>query len=257
MTFEMWSAGHYLFILLPFVLLVPLYLFTQTNSCETNRRIGIYIMVLAILILFARNFEIWVRRSYRFDIELLPLQICHFANFVLLIGLIRNKQTWLNFALILNLPAAMVSIIFANSLTNYSTLVSFRAFAYIMGHAILVTVPLWLFMLGFIRMDRRILKKTLSLVSILYLASILVNNAMFFIFGQYANYFYTMKPQGGTPLETFYEMGETLSLNGFRLNIVYVALTAMLGLTVMVLLYSAFYRLVNSKKRARVCLANN
>jgi len=218
MTFEMWSSSHYLFMFLPFIFLSVLFVFTKDRTREANRRIGIVLSVFAIIILILRNIEIWIGKSYRFDVELIPLQICHFANFVLLIALLTNRQTWFNFALILNLPAAMVSMIFANSLTNYSTIISFRGFAYIMGHALLVVIPLWLFMTGFVVLDQRIFKKTLVLVGLLYAGSVVLNNLMFVLFGQYSNYFYTMKPEKGTPLETFFDLNERPDETSSRSN---------------------------------------
>lgn len=252
MTFDMWSVSHYLFILLPFVILSVLFILTRDRTREANRRTGIWLSVIAIIILVLRNIEIWIGKSYRFDIELVPLQICHFANFVLLIALLTNRQTWFNFALILNLPAAMVSIIFANSLTNYATIISFRGFAYIMGHALLVVIPLWLFMTGFVVLNHRIFKKTLALVGVLYLGSIILNNLTYVLFGQYANYFYTMKPEKGTPLETFFDLGRVYQLNAFKVNPVYLLLTAILGFIVMVSVYFGFSAVKARKKRFAV-----
>jgi uncharacterized membrane protein YwaF len=252
MTFEMWSSSHYLFMFLPFIFLSVLFVFTKDRTREANRRIGIVLSVFAIIILILRNIEIWIGKSYRFDVELIPLQICHFANFVLLIALLTNRQTWFNFALILNLPAAMVSMIFANSLTNYSTIISFRGFAYIMGHALLVVIPLWLFMTGFVVLDQRIFKKTLVLVGLLYAGSVVLNNLMFVLFGQYSNYFYTMKPEKGTPLETFFDLGRVYHLNDFRVNPLYLLLTAILGFIVMITVYSGFSIVKGRTKRAVV-----
>jgi hypothetical protein len=242
MTFTMWSFGHYLFMLSPFFLLLLLNRYTKKSSLENNRKIGIVLSLVAIIILLLRNIEIWVARDFRFDIELVPLQVCHFANFVLLFAFMTKKQTWFNLALTLNLPAAFVSILFANSLANYSTIVSFRGFAYIFGHILLVTIPLWAYHVGFIKLNMNSFIKTLKLVATLYFLSLFINNLMYVLFGQYSNYFYSLKPERGTPLEAFFKFGENRFLfDFFQINPVYILLTGIFGLLVMFSLYTLFY----------------
>jgi hypothetical protein len=242
MTFTMWSFGHYLFMLSPFFLLLLLNRYTKKSSSQTHQKIGIALSVIAIIILLLRNIEIWVNRDFKFDIELIPLQVCHFANFVLLFAFITKKQTWFNLALTLNLPAAFVSILFANSLSNYSTIISFRGFAYIFGHILLVTIPLWAYHVGFIKLNISSFVKTLKLVAVLYLSSLFINNLMFVIFGQYSNYFYSLKPERGTPLESFFTIGENNFLfDFFQINPIYIILTGIFGLVVMLSLYTIFY----------------
>lgn len=242
MTFTMWSIGHYLYLLSPFILLIILTYFTKNVSLDFNRKIGIGLSLLAILILLLRNIEIWVVSDFSMDIELIPLQVCHFANFVILIAFITKKQMWFNFALTLNLPAAFVSILFANSLTNYETIISFRGFAYIVGHALLVLIPIWAYNMGFVKLQIKSLFQTFKLVSILYISSIFINNLMYVFFGQYANYFYSLKPENGTPLESFYEWGqEFIWFETFKINPIYLILTGLLGLVVMSMVYFGFY----------------
>ena len=242
MTFTMWSIGHYLYMLSPFVLLLVLVYFTKNNTIETNRTIGIILSSIAILVLVLRNIEIWVQGDFAFNIELLPLQVCHFANFVLLIAFLTNKQIWFNFALTLNLPAAFVSILFANSLTHYSTILSLRGIAYIVGHALLVLIPLWAYIVGFIKLDFKTLFKTFKVVAILYFSSLIINNLLYVLSGSYANYFYSLKPESGTPLEMFFNWGnELLLFDAFKINPIYVILTGLFGAFIMVTLYSGFY----------------
>ena len=242
MTFSMWSLGHYLFMLSPFILIVLLTYFTKNNTMDKNRTIGIGLSVFAIVVLLLRNIEIWVSRDFAFNIELIPLQICHFANFVLLIAFITKKQIWFNFALTLNVPAAFVSILFANSLTNYPTIVSLRGFAYIVGHALLVFIPIWAYRVGFIQLNIKTLLKTFKIVALLYVLSIFINNLMYALSGYYANYFYTLKPESGTPLELFFNWGqEVVVFESFKFNPLYLILTGLFGLLVMILVYTGFY----------------
>lgn len=242
MTFSMWSLGHYLFLLSPFVLIFLLTYFTKNNSLDKNRTIGIVLSGIAVGVLFLRNLEIWIGNGFAFDVELIPLQVCHFANFVILIAFITKKQIWFNFALTLNVPAAFVSIVFANSLTNYSTIISFRGFAYIVGHALLVFIPVWAYNVGFIKLNIHTLLKTFRVVALLYVVSIFINNLMYMLFGSYANYFYTLKPESGTPLEMFFDWGqEIIAFDVFKWNPLYLLLTGLFGLLIMIIFYLGFY----------------
>lgn len=248
MTFTMWSLGHYLFLITPFVGIILLYQLTKSYDQKKNRRIGLILSIVAVMILIFRNIEIFVNSGYAFDVEILPLQVCHFANIVLLLAFLSKKQSLFNFALLLNLPAAFVSILFANSLANYSTILTFRGFAYIFGHILLVVIPVWAYMVGFIKLNKKTLIETIKIVSILYLVSIMINNVIYLLFGQYANYFYTLKPENGTPLEMFYDLGQTVVLsNGFKFNILYLILTGLFGLVIMIVLYTGFY--LHQKRR--------
>jgi len=248
MTFSMWSLGHYVFLISPFIGIALLYYFTKSNDQEKNQKIGLILSIIAVVILLLRNIEIFINNGFVFDIELIPLQVCHFANFVLLLAFLTKKQSLFNFALILNLPAAFVSILFANSLANYTTILTLRGFAYIFGHILLVVIPVWAYMVGFIKLNKKTLIETFKIVSILYFVSIFINNLMYLLFGQYANYFYTLKPENGTPLEMFYNWGQTVMLsNGFKFNILYLILTGLFGFIVMIVLYKGFY--IHQKKR--------
>ncbi len=243
MKFYMFSFEHYLFIASPFLVLILMLLLTKKTSSEKNREIGIFLSIFAIIVLLLRNLEIFVTNGFAFNIELLPLQICHFANFVLLIAFLKKDQVWFNFALILNLPAAFVSILFANSLSHYDTILTFRGFAYIVGHMLLVTLPLWAYFRGFIKLDFYYLRKTFLIVFILFLLSILINNGLYLISNQYANYFYSLKPESGTPLELFFDWGQEWMLFGFfKFNGLYLLLTAILGAVVMSVMYLLLFK---------------
>jgi len=55
MTFTMWSVEHYLFILSPFVIAVILMILTKKNNYDENRKLGVILSLVAILILVLRN----------------------------------------------------------------------------------------------------------------------------------------------------------------------------------------------------------
>lgn len=233
----MWSFGHYLFMISPVILAVLLIYLMRNKTYEQRRKLGVYLSVLAIIVLLLRNIEIFIVRDYAFDFELVPLQICHFANFVLLFAFMKDSKPLFAFALLLNLPAAMMSIVFANSLTHYATLVSFRAFAYLFGHILIVSITLFAYYFGFAKLDKVTLKKTFTIVGILYLSSIVINNLFRLFLGQESNYFYTFKPEDGTPLEMFFNLGQNISIGEFMLNPIYLILTSILGFIVMMIVY--------------------
>jgi len=105
--------------------------------------------------LIARNIEIFIVDGYKFSGELLPLQICHFANFILLYAFLKRDQSFFALAFCLNLPAALLSIVYANSLTNYETMCSIRAQAYLWGHMLIVGITFWAYLVNIIKIDRK------------------------------------------------------------------------------------------------------
>lgn len=76
------GLGHFLYIVSPFVLWPILTVLTRHNTKTANRRIGIALSVLMIIILVLRNIEIFVLRDFQFNYEVVPLQVCHLANFI-------------------------------------------------------------------------------------------------------------------------------------------------------------------------------
>lgn len=237
MTFTMWSLGHYLFILSPIVFTIILHYSAKHLDHDKKRKLGIVLSWVAIHVLFLRNIEIWINSGYQFNVELVPLQVCHFANFVLLYAFKKDSKAAFGMAFTINLVAAFVSILFADSLANYSNILTLRGMAYIVGHILIVVIAAWAYMNNFVQMDKKTYIKTLKLSGILYFSSIVVNNLFGIITGQYSNYFYTMKPEKGTPLEWFWNMGSEVNLGGFKFNIAYIIGTAFLGFIVTLMVY--------------------
>lgn len=237
MTFTMWSFGHLMFILSPVLLTVIFYYAFKNKSYEEKRKIGIKLSWIAIHILFLRNIEILISSGYKFDIELLPLQVCHFANFVLLYAFIKDSKPAFGLAFTINLAAAFVSILFADSLANYSNILLFRGQAYIWGHMLIVALSAWAFISNFVVMDKKTYIQTLKVSGILFGASLFINNAFGIFTDKYSNYFYTNHPEKGTPLEWFWDWGTELDIAGFKINIVYIIGTMILGFVVTLIMY--------------------
>lgn len=253
MTFTMWGLGHFLFMLSPFLLWFLLHRYTMTMDEATKRRFGIILSCGCIVILALRNIEIFVVGGYVFDFEIVPFQICHFANFVLLFAFLYRSDRLFAFAWVFNLPAAYLSIVFANSLTNnYETILNFRGFAYISGHMLIVALTLWAFSNGFVKLDKRILVALYKLLLPLYLIAHLVNMAFRIFLNSPANYFYTTRPELGTPLEWFYAWGNRYRYGVIEINVVYLVLTAMLGFLITLLLFFLTRNLTVSENKVNV-----
>ena len=84
MKFQLWSFLHYFMMISPFIIAYVLYLLTQKKDMQVKRRVGIFLSAVTVVLLLLRNIEIFIIGNFAFDFEIIPLQICHFANFVLL-----------------------------------------------------------------------------------------------------------------------------------------------------------------------------
>lgn len=237
MQYQVWSIGHYLFMLLPFIMWGLFFYLTKDKPFESKRKLGIIVSIIAILLLALRNIEYLFVKDFTFDYEMVPLQICHFANFVLLYAFYKNDKTFFAFAWLFNLPAAFLSIVFSNGLENYSTILNFRGAAYIFGHALIVALTLFAYSTDFVKLDRFILLKLVKLLIPLYIAAHFVNALFYTLFDQPSNYFYTMRPEKGTPLEWFFEMGTEFTFLGAPFNPVYLILTGLFGGVVILSIY--------------------
>ena len=246
MTFQMWSWFHYLFIASPFIFAILLFFVFIKKTYEEKRKIGVILSIIAIIILVLRNIEIYVKSGYIPNEELIPLQICHFANFVLLFAFLKDNKVLFALAFCLNLPAAMMSIIFANSLENYSTLLNFRSMAYLWGHMLIVAMTLWAVASGFVKITKKTLGQTMVLMVILYIVGLVINNIFNTLFGFHANYFYTLKPENGTPLELFFNWGKMYVIGWFKVNPIYMILTSLLG-GIIVFGFYGLYKAVEPK----------
>lgn len=248
MTFEMWSLGHYAFMLSPFILTAIFYLLSRSKTYEQKRKFGVVLSIIMVIILILRNAEILVAGDFAFNYEIIPLQICHFANFVLLYAFIKDSKAMFALALLFNLPAAFMSILFANSLTHYSNIWTLRGIAYIFGHMLIVSTTLWAFLERFVVLNKQTFKNTAFIVYALYIISVLVNNLIGSITGSYPNYFYALRPEEGTPLQTFYDIGTTFEIGKFMINPIYLILTALLGTVIVSMMYGLFKVLEPKKK---------
>jgi hypothetical protein len=234
----MWSFGHILFMLAPFVFTLILHKSTRGMTQEKKRQVGIYLSIVAILILVARNLEIWIKNDFSFDHEILPLQVCHFANFVLLWAFWKKSDVAFSLAFTLNLLAAFLSIVFADGLENYTSILNARGFAYIFGHIIIVVITLWAFLNDFIFISLKSYIQSLIAVELMIVLSIFINNGMYALYGKYSNYFYTEHPESGTPLEWGFHLGKEYVYGSFKINYIYILMLMIVFPMVTFVLYN-------------------
>ncbi len=233
MRFQMWSAFHIIFMLSPFIFAIIMYLFTKNLKAETNRKIGIILSIICIVLLLLRNIEIFIKSGYRIQPEIFPFQICHFANFILLFAFLFKNKTMYTIAFCFNLPFAFLSILFANSLENYQTIINFRGMAYIFGHLLIVGVGLWGYFVDLVQINLKSLSKGMVFLSVLFVLSVPLNNLFNHLMSGFSsNYFYSMKPEGGTPLELAYGWGNIIEALGMKFNPIYLLVTLLFGLAI-------------------------
>ncbi len=244
MTFTMWGWLHIVFILSPIIFFVILHFIAKGKTYKQKQTIGIIVAIIAVILLLLRNIEIFITNGYKLDAELIPLQICHFANFVLLFAFLKDNKTLFGLAYCLNLPAAIMSIIFANSLENYLTMFTFKAGAYLFGHMIIVGVSIFAVAEGFVVLNKKIIRNTLITILIIFISSLLISNILNIVLGLDANYFYALKPEEGTPIEWFYNWGSNIEIGKFIFNPLYLLLTGLLGVVV-VLCFCGLYKVID------------
>lgn len=237
MKFYLWSPLHIFMIISPFVFAYILHVLSKHKTIEEKRLIGVKLSVVAVLILVARNIELFMIKDYQFDIELVPYQVCHIANFILLYAYLKKSDLAFGIAFLFNMIFAFCSLVFANGLANYSSIINVRGQAYIWGHMMIVILSLYAYLEGFVKVTWRKLFKINIIFTVLFLLSVLINN-LFRIFGEEAsNYYYTHHPERGTPLEIIWDLGEVKTIGVFEVNIIYVLLLGLFGLLIVFSMY--------------------
>ncbi len=227
----------------PFLFTVLLYFIYRNKDKKSQRKIGLILSLIAVGLLIARNIEIFVTHNYVFDYELVPLQICHFANFVLLYAFYKKSDTAFGLAFLFNLPLAFLSLLFADGLENYTTIINFRGQAYIWGHMLIVIITLYAYVVGFFKINIKNYFQVAFITTILYTLSVVVNNLFRIFLGENSNYFYADRPESGTPLDFFYNLGQITYIGDFQVNFTYIISLLFVGYIVIFLVYALAFEL--------------
>ncbi len=239
MPFDLWTWYHGLYIASPLVLAYALFRLTSRADYAEKRRLGLWLSSAAMVVLVVRNVTILLTEG--FHAQVVPLQVCHFANIVLWLAFYLRSDKLFALSFCLNLPAAFISLVFANALAAYPSFWMLLAQTYFWGHLLIVMIALWAVLAGMVTIDRRVFGQTVMLMAGLFVGAMVLNNVLKLIPTlSEANYFYTVRPEEGTPLEWFYTLGVSGELGFFEYNVLYWTLTAMLGVVVVVLFYGLY-----------------
>lgn len=244
MKFTEWSLGHALFILAPAIILTALYFIFRNKSQKTIYIVGVVIGVLNLVILLTRNLDIFLRNG--FDPEIIPIQVCHLGNVIVFVSLVFKNKTAAALGWCFNLIPAFSSLIFADALANYETILRIRPQAYIWGHIAIVVGGIFPVIFKSIKFDFKAVKKALLLMSSLVLVAIVLNTVFIDLLGERINYFYIYDSKG-VPFEMFYNADLTTVLGSwFTINIPYTLFIIAFGLFYFFLFYY-IYVLINRK----------
>lgn len=241
-TFEMWSTFHYFMMIFPFVMAITLYFIFRNKSERTKQWVAILLGFIMLIILILRNVYIFDKRG-GLNPEVIPFQVCHFANIIVVFAAVSKKKIYRTIFWCLNFPAGLVSVIFADGLENYSNIWNMQGIAYISGHMLIVVVGLYMLLVKMIEIDFKTFKQMLKVIGVFYILSVFINNWFNHIFSHTntdANYFYTYKPESGTPLESFFNLGNNINLSGFVFNPIYLLLLAFAGLIIFIIFYGLY-----------------
>lgn len=272
--FELYGIWHILIILFPLIASALLIFFTRKLPQEKSFKIGFWISTVALIILILRSisYVIWgwlenpelsfFPRLFSRLLFILPLQICHLANIIFFIAYKKRSNILFGIGYAVNFPAALLALVFAGDLqylintpNDFPFLQGFNAFVYIIGHALLVIMPLFSLYHKHFKLNLKDAIKVIISLGILYIFFFGFDNIYNYIFYyklanfSHSNYFFALWGQGGFPLETFTNIGKNIwaiDLAGgwFTFNPIYMAMTMGLG-TVLIFLFYGIYLLLN------------
>lgn len=214
MKFEMWSIWHILYILSPFIICTILYLVLKNKPYKVRYIVGVVIGVISLAILITRNIDIYL--NYGFDPEIIPLQVCHFGNIMVFISLVFRSKVATSIAWCLNLLAAFASIIVADALEGYETILCIRAQAYIWGHLFIVVGAFYAVVLKIVRIDVKSFLIGIGVIVSLLIPAIILNSYFNDVLEYTINYFYIYNSDG-VPFDFLY-LGQRAQYGWFTIN---------------------------------------
>ena len=215
MTFKLWSIWHYIYIISPFVIFIALYFLLRKRSKKTKEIVGIILGILSILILVVRNVDIYLRSGW--DLEVIPLQVCHIGSIIAGFALILRKKWLIVTTFCFNMIPAILAMVFADSLANYDTLLKIRPQAYIWGHIFIVVCALYGVFILLPKLTKKDLINSISFVTGSSVVAVICNSAFRTLLGWTPNYFY-LYDYKGTPLKFLYNVVPTSVYGWFSIN---------------------------------------
>ena len=219
MKFELWSIWHILYIISPLIFMAGIYYLIRNKSEKTKHIVGIVLGTLSLVMLAVRNLDIFIRNGW--DCEVIPLQVCHLGNIIVGLGLITKKKFLILTGFCFNLIPAICAMVFADSLTNYSSVFKLRAQGYVWGHIVIVVGAIYSLLIYKPKFNKKDVAYSLTLVGTLSVVAIFCNSAFRHFFNWEPNYFYLFNYKG-TPLKFLYTPFEPSKYGWFEINWFYV-----------------------------------
>ena len=218
MVFKLWSVGHIFYLLSPMIIFGLIYFFVAKKSEKVKNIVGLTLGIISVLILVVRNVDIFIRDGW--DLEVIPLQVCHIGSAVAGLALITKRRWLMATAFCFNLIPAFLAMVFADSLANYDTLLKIRPQTYIWGHIFIIVCALYGLLVFRPKFTKRDLFTALIFVGSAAVCAIVCNSAFRAVFAWEPNYFY-LYDYSGTPLKFLYEALPTSTYGWFSINWLY------------------------------------
>ena len=246
MKFEMWSVGHFLYILSSFVIFLIIYFLVKNKSKKTKNIVGYVLGAISLFIIIIRNVDIFIRSGW--GVEVIPLQVCHIGSIITGLALIFKKKWLIAVSVCFNMIPAILAMIFADSLANYDTLLAIRPQAYIWGLIFIVVCALYGLLIHLPKFNKKDLVISLSFVGIMCVIAILCNSIFRVTLNWEPNYFYLFNYKG-TPLKFLYNALPTSTYGWFTINWFYTLTLILVFSIVFVILFYLSKYVVNKVRK--------
>ena len=234
MKFELWSIMHILYMLSPFVIFAILYFCIKNRSDKIKSTVGIIIGTLSVLVLIVRNIDIYVRCGW--NLEVIPLQVCHIGSLVAGFALIFKKKWLFATSFCFNMIPAFLAMVFADSLANYDTLLKIRPQTYIWGHIFIVVCALYALLIHRPKFCKKDLYCSLTFVTVMAITAVFCNSLFRSLLSWEPNYFYLFDYKG-TPLKFLYTVFPSSVYGWFEINWIYTLSLIAVFICVYIVLY--------------------
>ena len=215
MVFKLWSFGHILYLVSPFIIFLAIYFLVKNRSDKTKYIVGAVMGALSIIILVLRNVDICIRSGW--DAEVIPLQVCHIGSIVVGLALLTKNKCLIVTSFCFNLIPAILAMVFADALANYDTILKIRAQAYIWGHILIVVGAFYGVFVFKPKCNVKDLIYSLIIIAVISIVAIICNSLFRHLFSWEPNYFYLFN-YDGTPLKFLYQVVETSTYGWFIIN---------------------------------------
>lgn len=248
MKFELWSFWHILYMVSPFIIFSIIYFIIKNKSDKIKNIVGYILGGISLFIIVIRNVDIYLRSGW--DLEVIPLQVCHIGSLVTGFALIFKKKWLILTAFCFNMIPAFLAMVFADSLANYDTLLKIRPQTYIWGHIFIIVCALYAILIYKPKLQKKDLFNSIIFVSIMALIAILCNSLFRHLLNWEPNYFYLFNYEG-TPLRFLYDVFPSSTYGWFEINWFYTIVLFVFFVIVFIIMYylaKLIIKLITNKK---------